>query len=358
MTSTTAQSLLSKSSRPRLDIALFESMIDAFAHLGASHPGADPDLYDVDVIRDVPYRDTGDKAHTMDIYLPTTHAGPWPVVLYVHGGGFRLLSKSTHWMMALAFARRGYMVVNINYRLAPKHAFPAALQDVNEAFKWLVKNAERFGGDVGRIVLAGESAGANLVSSLAIETSYRRPEPWAREVFDLGVRPQAVVGACGIYDVSGAGSLNVSNLPRTVRDWLKEVRDGYLGASKVSAEEVELANPVRVIENSGAPDRPLPAFFLPVGGSDPLVPETRRMLRALRNLGVPSADAVYDGVGHAFHMATFLPAAKKLWRDTFEFLSEHVPANASRTARVRPFGATRTKRANWLQDKIIDLMAA
>jgi hypothetical protein len=82
------------------------------------------------------------------------------------------------------------------------------------------------------------------------------------------------------------------------------------------------------------------------------------MLQALRKLGVPSADQVYSGVGHAFHMATFLPAAKKLWKDTFDFLSEHVPANASRNARVRPFGASRSKRANWLQDKIIDLMAA
>jgi acetyl esterase/lipase len=346
--------------RERLDIALFESAIQAFARLGASHPGTNPDLYDVDVVRDIPYLDSGDSAHTLDVYMPTTRPGPWPVVLYVHGGGFRLLSKDTHWMMAMAFARRGYMVVNVNYRLAPRHAFPAALQDVNEAFKWVVKNAERFGGDIGRIVFAGESAGANLVSALAIETSFRRPEAWAKEVFELGVQPRAVMGACGIYDVSGAASiLEGTRLPRTVSDWLLAVRDGYLGAPQHRSDESQaLADPVRILESASQPERPLPPFFLPVGGSDPLVPDTHRMLRALRNLAVPSASKVYDGGGHAFHMATFLPVAKRLWNDTFSFLSEHVPANASRDSRVRSFGPSRSKRSNWIQDKIINLMAA
>lgn len=346
--------------RERLDIALFESVVDAFALLGARHPGADPDLYDVDVVRDVAYLDSGDPAHTLDVYLPTTKRGPWPVVLYVHGGGFRLLSKETHWMMAMAFARRGYMVVNVNYRLAPQHPFPAALKDVSAAFRWVVENAERFGGDIGRIVFAGESAGANLVSALAIETSYRRPEPWAREVFDLGVQPRAVVGACGIFDVSGAGRLlEGSRLPKTIQDWLLAVRDGYLGALRNGPEEsYELADPVRVLETAGEPDRTLPPFFLPVGGSDPLVPDSERMALALRRLGVPTKVEVYRGGTHAFHMATFLPLAKRLWGDTFSFLKEHVPANVSRESKVKPFGASRKKRSNWIQDKIIGLMAA
>ncbi len=346
--------------KKRFDIALFESVIDAVALLGASHPGANPDLYDVDIVRDIHYRDSQDDANTLDVYLPTTKPGPWPVVLYAHGGGFRLLSKNTHWMMALAFARRGYMVVNVNYRLAPDHPFPAALKDVNHAFKWLVENAERFGGDIGRIVLAGESAGANLVSSLAIETTVRRPEPWAREIFDLGVVPRAVVGACGIFDVSGAARLlDGARLPKTIEDWLLAVRDGYLGQLREGPEEgYALADPVRVLESLTETERPLPPFFLPVGGDDPLVPETGRMLEALRRLAVPSDAKVYEGGTHAFHMATFLPVAKRLWNDTFAFLRDHVPANASRDGKIRAFGPSRSKQANWLQDKIINLMAA
>jgi alpha/beta hydrolase fold len=59
------------------------------------------------------------------------HKGPpWPIVFYVHGGAFRILSKDTHWVMALSFARRGFVVFNVSYRLAPKHRFPAPLEDV------------------------------------------------------------------------------------------------------------------------------------------------------------------------------------------------------------------------------------
>src|SRR5690606_5988723 len=122
--------------------------------------------------------------HRLDVYRPAHAEGPRPVVLYVHGGGFRILSKETHWLMGLYFARRGYVVFNIGYRLAPKHPFPAALEDSADALGWVVQNAHRYGGDPTRLVLAGESAGANLVTSLTLACCYRREEPYARRVFD------------------------------------------------------------------------------------------------------------------------------------------------------------------------------
>ncbi|RYF09871.1 MAG: hypothetical protein EOO40_06160, partial [Deltaproteobacteria bacterium] len=105
-------------------------------------------------------------AHRLDIHRPR-QGGPWPVVLYVHGGGFGLLSKDTHWHIATALASLGFWVANINYRLAPKHPYPAALQDSAQALAWVVDHAAKSGGDLSRLVLAGESAGANLVTALA-----------------------------------------------------------------------------------------------------------------------------------------------------------------------------------------------
>ena len=61
----------------------------------------------------------------------------------MHGGAFQSLSKDTHWLMGLAFARRGYVVFSINYRLAPKHRFPAGLQDACTAARWVHENAAR-----------------------------------------------------------------------------------------------------------------------------------------------------------------------------------------------------------------------
>ena len=93
--------------------------------------------------------------HLLDIYRSTVHPPPWPVVLYVHGGGFRILSKDTHWLMGLIFARRGYLVFNINYRLAPRHTFPAALQDAAAAYAWVVRHAaEQIARELGDALVA------------------------------------------------------------------------------------------------------------------------------------------------------------------------------------------------------------
>src|SRR6185369_7165240 len=105
------------------------------------------------------------------------------------GGGFRILSKDTHWIMALAFARRGFQVFNINYRLAPKHRFPAAVEDACAAWSFLAHHARAWDIDPERVVLAGESAGANLVTSLAVATSFRREEPYARAAFEAPLTP-------------------------------------------------------------------------------------------------------------------------------------------------------------------------
>src|SRR5439155_19026230 len=120
----------------------------------------------------------------------------------IHGGGFRILSKDTHWVMGLAYARRGYLCANISYRLAPRHPYPAAVADACAAYAWVVERIREHGGDAARLVLAGESAGGNLVTALAVAASYRRSEPYARAVWDTGVSPAAVIAACGILQVS------------------------------------------------------------------------------------------------------------------------------------------------------------
>ncbi|MEO6418056.1 MAG: alpha/beta hydrolase [Polyangiaceae bacterium] len=84
---------------------------------------AKPGRGHIDVKRDIAYGPEG-RANKLDVYLPTKAIGPLPVVMYVHGGGFAMLSKDTHRLMAMAFARRGYLVFNINYRMGQKNPFP------------------------------------------------------------------------------------------------------------------------------------------------------------------------------------------------------------------------------------------
>src|SRR5688572_19886088 len=185
---------------------LFAGVSEAFFRTlsGAArlHPLASPRRHGVAVEHDLRYFHSDSPWHTLDVYTPRRRPGPYPVVFYVHGGAFHLLSKDTHWLMGLVFARFGYMVVNISYRLAPRYPFPAAVEDTCLAYTWMAKRIAQLGGDPTRVAVAGESAGANLVTALTLAACQRRPEPWARDVFDTGVVPRATLPFCGILEVT------------------------------------------------------------------------------------------------------------------------------------------------------------
>ena len=108
-----------------------------------------------------------DERHRLDIY--GTPARPAPVVLFVHGGGFRMGDKAADgWPNAAVgrlAAELGFLGAVMNYRLAPGHGWPAGGEDVLAATDWLAGNAARFGGDPQRIVLVGTSAGAVHVAT-------------------------------------------------------------------------------------------------------------------------------------------------------------------------------------------------
>lgn len=319
--------------------AVVESFFHGASRLARLHPSARPDRHAVEHIPNYGYIEGSTlREHLLDVWrpiasptsleVPPRYEGPpWPVVFYVHGGGFRILSKDTHWMMGLGFARRGFVVFNVSYRLGPRHRFPAPLEDVCGAFEWVLENARSFGGDPTRIVLAGESAGANLATSLALTLAYERPEPFARRMFDIEVAPRAVVPACGVFQVSDIERLHrrKPHMSSLVVDRLLEVEEAYLGRGP-RPFSLDLADPVVLLERGAPPARPLPPFFLPVGTRDPLLPDTRRLGSALRSLGGAAEERYYPGELHAFHAFLLGSNAKRCWRDMFAFLDLHVGA--------------------------------
>lgn len=315
--------------RTRIRRALGAAVTDNFFLYAAKAsrllPLSHPRLHNVTVTTDLPYVEGSElPEHRLDVYRPRQAKGPLPIVLYLHGGGFRILSKDTHWVFGLLFARRGYLVVNVSYRLAPRHPFPAALEDVCRAYEWVVHNAERLGGDVRQLVVAGESAGANLATALAVCTSYRRPEPYARRVYDTGVQPRAVMPACGYLQISDPERfVRAKRISAFVADRLAEVTDAYFhGHRRASAEEVELADPLLILERGACPDRPLPPFFASCGTWDVLKADTRRLKEALDRLRVRCDARFYPGEPHAFHAFAFRANARRWWRDHYAFLDE------------------------------------
>jgi acetyl esterase len=101
---------------------------------------------------------------------PAPAAGGLPIVTFFHGGGWVIGDIDTHDGSCRILSRRtGAVVVSVDYRLAPEHRFPAALDDCEAATAWVADHAAELGGDRGRLGLAGDSAGGNLAASVAIK---------------------------------------------------------------------------------------------------------------------------------------------------------------------------------------------
>jgi len=299
-----------------------ETFFQGLATLGQLHPAANPKRHGIEVEHDVVYG-VDQQFHQLDIYRPVNRPKPWPVVFYVHGGAFHLLSKDTHWLMGLVFARFGYLVVNISYRLAPKHPYPAAIEDTCAAYRWLASHIDELGGDRERVAVAGESAGGNLITALTLAACQRRAEPWAQGVFDTAM-----------LEVSNPERFSERRrLPRWVDGMIRDASASYLhGHSREPGPKTALADPLRVLEAAaGLPHEPhfersLPPFFVPVGTRDPLLDDTRRLEKALAKLNVPVEARYYPGGIHAFHALIWNPGARRCWRDALAFLDRHMPA--------------------------------
>jgi len=146
----------------------------------------------------VPIPASGAPAAHLDIYTPHTTAGePRAVILWVHGGGFISSSAATVGDYAILLAHAGYTVASLDYSLAPGARYPVPVRQGSAALRYLRANAGRFGGDPARIVLGGDSAGAQIASQLAaVQTN-------AALARSMGLTA-APPGACGAWCCSAA----------------------------------------------------------------------------------------------------------------------------------------------------------
>jgi acetyl esterase/lipase len=114
------------------------------------------------VVPNVTYHKANNRENKVDLYLPSGVDGPVPVLMYIHGGGWRGGSKESSVLRLLPWLEKGWAVVNVQYRLAEVSLAPAAVEDCLCALRWVIQNADTYNIDADRIVVTGNSAGGHL----------------------------------------------------------------------------------------------------------------------------------------------------------------------------------------------------
>ncbi len=235
-------------------------------------------------------------------------------LLYLHGGGFVGCSPATHRPITAALARQGMRVFVPDYRLAPEHPFPAALDDVRAVWAALRPLAEA---DGHRLVVAGDSAGGNL--ALALMLALR----------DAG---QALPAAAALFspatDLSGgSGSLTQHRERDAMFDGpaLKQLADAYLAGADATQP---LASPL-LADLHG-----LPPLLLHVGNDEVLRDDALRLAVKARAAGVTVSLQVWPVVPHVWQLLSWLPEARQSLRLAANHLREAVPATAAQPQHV------------------------
>jgi len=253
--------------------------------------------------RDVVWSEPEGEALTLDVSWPEGE-GPFPLVVNIHGGAFFLGTKAMDEALCRALTNRGYTVVNINYRLAPQHPFPAAVNDGLGAVVWAKSHAREYKGDPARVAVMGGSAGGNLAAMVALAGDDPFFSPTVRAP-GVSAQVQAAVPIFAVFD------LTIMSHPGDKGD------NPYLGASLDAAPELfAKASPVTYLDASAPP------MLLVCGDKDGLYPQSVAVDEKLTALGVPHAFYTAPGKGHGFTNWHWQPAAQDAYQAIADWLDQ------------------------------------
>ena len=248
------------------------------------------------------------KWSLLDVYHPEDAAGALPTIVSIHGGGYVYGTKEIYRRYGMDMARRGFAFVNFNYRLAPRWKFPTPLWDTNAVMEWICKNAQRYHLDPSRIILVGDSAGAQLASQYAAIAA----NPEYADLFHMTV-PEITIRAlglnCGMYDMASIAA-------RKPRNGLAH---DYLGRN-ISADDPRLNVLDAIGEN-------YPPAYITTACHDFLRSNAEPMYQFLRDKGIRAAWKCYGSeedkqIAHVFHVNIALEEAAHCNDDAAAFFRE------------------------------------
>lgn len=283
----------------------------AFVHSARAADRKAPD--DVEFTADVVYGKAGGRELKLDLSRPKKAAAKdgktehgLPCVLVIHGGGWAQGNKEAHDDITWVFAQHGYVAATVGYRLAPNFVFPAQVQDVKCAVRFLRAHAADYGLDPDRIGAVGFSAGGHLSMMLATTRKEDGLEGDGGSA-DQSSKVQAAVAFFGPTD------LLAPDLPTVTDNILKN----FIGGTKAEKTDAyKAASPITYVRADSAP------MLLLQGTKDPLVPHTQATLMAdaMTKAGVPGRVELLLGQSHGWGGTDL----KRTGDETLAFFDEHL----------------------------------
>ena len=228
---------------------------------------------EIEEIKDIEYKNVNGKSLQLDIYKPKNLTEPAPLLVFVHGGGWKGGKRSDYLVYLLDYAKKGYITATVSYRLKKDSIYPACVQDVSDATHWLFSNAEKYGYDPDRIAMIGGSAGAHLV----LMTTYDLKEPHIQLDSTYLNSPRHKIKA--VVDIYGPVDMT------TPYAQSQDLVTGFIGHSYSERPDLYWeASPAKYLHKD------LPPTLIFQGTSDNLLPQSQSDTLKVRldRLGVPN----------------------------------------------------------------------
>jgi len=266
---------------------------------------------------DLTYGSADGEDLKLDLARPATGDGPFPAIVYIHGGGWHAGNRSSFRPLAIEAAKRGYVAVSISYRLmkfdqankettTAKPIFPAQIHDAKAAVRWVRANANKYKIDADHIGVAGGSAGGHLSLLVGLTDADDKLEGESGNP-DHSSSVQAVVNIFGPTEMASAHQ-------HSSVAWIFRLFLG--GEPNEAAKLYTAASPVTYID---ANDPPILTFH---GDQDKLVPiaQAKVLDEKLKAAGVDHTLMIFEGQGHGFSAKYNLQAMDAAWK----FFDEHL----------------------------------
>lgn len=266
---------------------------------------------DVKTVENVSYGSC-DKWHLLDLYRPKDAEGKLPVLLNIHGGAWVYGDKKVYAPYGMYLATQGFAVVNASYRLAPKHTFPAPLEDVGAMVEWVVDHAEDYSLDLSNLFFVGDSAGAHLATAytaVQLNEAYANSFPGIK--VDARFVPKGLLLNCGVFDMEVEWKKQGRALTPFLTDLLGE---------KPTIEAVKQMSPAQYITSG------FPPVHLTTSNGDFLRKHSYRLKEVLEKKGVEVVIKEYGEKkkpqGHVFHLNLKNKVGQECNADQLEFVKQ------------------------------------